>query len=312
MWGYVVFKTTLCPKGRMILTMTNLTRFGYDHFGFLNAHYVDFVANERNRFAFSVSQPTLEISSWCAVGIFPSASPSQVVVEIDADEEDLKHFRVHQQGNTIVIEHTSPSGGGGNVIIGDVVMGGGSVRMSGVNISGGNTNMYVNGQHIQVINGRTFVNGVLIDGGQAQKPRREPKIRVYAPQMSNLEASMNGSGVLVSAVPFQLADVEVKGQSTVGLGAYELDFRVKGQGDSFVIIGGGKLELQLSGQGNANIQGTWSEARVSVSGMGNVRSTGNCEGDYRASVSGMGSISHTGEVAGRVKKSVSGMGSINI
>lgn len=290
--------------------MSNLARFAYDHFGYLNFEYSNFQANSRNRFEFVVDRPTLEIQSYCAVGIFPSQSPSQVIVEIDADEEDLKNFQVTQQGNSIVIQQTSASSGG-NVVIGDVVMGGGSVRMSGINI-GGNADIYVNGQRIQVINGRTYVNGVPVDGGQNAEPRREPKIRVYAPQMCDLEASMNGSGVLVSAVLFQSADVEVKGQSTVGIGAYELDFRIKGQGDSFVILGGGKLELQLAGQGNANVQGIWNEARISVSGMGNVRTNGNCRGDYRASVSGMGSIRHNGQIGGRVKKSVSGMGSIHI
>lgn len=285
--------------------MTNFSDHGFDQTLYLSSNFREFNSAKQHRF--NITKPTLNISTFCSVGIFPSSISNEVLVEIDADTEDLENFRVFQEGNTVVIEQINLNNSDGNVIIGN------SVVMSGVTMSGNsNVRMNVNGQDIRVINGKVYVNGVQIDGGQPGKTCREPKIRILTPVESNLDAKIKGSGILASKVPFQSAEVQVQGQADVGLAAYELDLQVQGQGKSYFILGGGKLDIKVSGQGNVYVQGKWSNAKVSLSGMGKISTEGTCTGDYKASVSGMGEVRHSGSVMGRIKESKSGMGSINI
>jgi hypothetical protein len=288
--------------------MTDLTRYGHDFGGFLSNEYQNFQSNAKGRYQFNVASTALEIEVSCSVGIFPSQN-NTVVVEIECDDEDLKNFSVSQQGSSIVM--TQKSSGGGNVFIGDKFSFGGNVTMSGVSMSG-NSTMFVNGKKIEIRNGKTYVNGVCVDGiGNDTTPSKEPRIRIFCPKLASLEAKMDRSANLVSLVPFSDADIDLSGQSSFALAAYNLEVDIRGQGKGFVFGGGGKLEVDLSGQGSVNAIGKYSEARLSVSGMGNITTEGHCAGNYRADVSGMGSITNYGQVDGRVKKSVSGMGRIN-
>lgn len=283
----------------MIALSNSLSRYGHNFNGLVSAEYANF--NSEGSYSFNVQDPTLEIGVSCNIGIFRGQHPTAVVVEIDAEPDDLKTFQVRQHGNSIVIEQTI---GGGNTFIGNVVIGGNG----NIHVGGGNATVVMNGQRIEVRNGVTFINGQRVDGSGG--PSREPRVRILAPIGASLEASLSGSSMLVSSLPFNRAEVEVRGQSTVGLAAGSIEFKVRGQGGSYLIIGGGDLDITVSGQGNANVQGDFASADVSVSGMGTITTNGKCFGNYRASVSGMGSISHNGTVAGRVKKNLSGLGSI--
>ena len=288
--------------------MTDLTRYGHDFGGFLSNEYQNFQSNAKGRYQFNVASPALEIEVSCSVGIFPSQN-NTVVVEIECDDEDLKNFSVSQQDSSVVI--TQKSSGSGNVFIGDKFSFGGNVTMSGVSMSG-NSTMYVNGKKIETRNGKTYVNGVCIDGvGENSTPTKEPRIRVFCPKLASLEAKMDGSANLVSLVPFSDADIDLSGQSSVAIAAYNLEVDMSGQGKGFVLGGGGNLKVDLSGQGSVDAIGKYNDARLSVSGMGSITTEGHCTGNYRAYVSGMGNITNHGQVDGRVKKSVSGMGRIN-
>ncbi|MEI7669636.1 MAG: hypothetical protein WCJ33_06110, partial [Pseudomonadota bacterium] len=195
--------------------MTDLTRYGHDFNGFLTTEYSNFRANSKGSYQFRVDSPTLELEVGCDVGIFPSSSSSEVIVEIDCDDNDLKNFNVSRQGSSVIVKQENS--GGGNIFIGDSISVGGNVTMPGVSISGGgNSTMFVNGKKIEVRGGKTYVNGVCIDGvGGNTAASKEPKIRIYAPQLSSIEAEMNGSTNLASLVPFLNADVKIEGHAKV-------------------------------------------------------------------------------------------------
>ena len=278
-----------------------LVQSGSDPIGYLDKNFRTFNANS-GQYRFKIfDRPTLDVSSLCPVGIFKSPD-GNVYVDIDADAEDLETFDVRQSGNTVIVKQKSNGVSNGNISIGNVSISG-----------GGNSTIHVNGQRIEIRNGRTYVNGVdVTSGGQQGKPTRQPKIRIFTPEFSDLEANMSGEAVLASAVVLNDAEVDVSEQSFVALAVRNLEFDLSGQSASTVIIGGGELNVDLSGQGSVKAQGNFSSVKVDLSGMGSMVTSGTCAGNYKASVSGMGSITHRGEVHGCVKKSMSGMGSINI
>lgn len=279
----------------------------------LDAEFAGFSSS--NTFRYEIAKPNFSLKVACHTAFFPSDRAGSVVVEIDADSDDLKDFLIEKKGDTVTIEQKGSRGNVGNVFIGgggNVVMSGGKYSMSGVQM-GGNSSVYVNGNHIETRNGRTFVNGVEIkQDGSTGKPRKEPRIRVFCPSGSNLEASLEGSCTLASKVPFDDADVEASGSSSVGLAAKTAAIGLSGSGKAYLLMGGGDLDLSVSGSGSIEVQGQFEDAKVDISGMGSVRTIGTCHGSYKASVSGMGSVTHSGSIAGRIKKSVSGMGRINV
>lgn len=278
--------------------MTKFSDYGFDYTRYLNTKLEKF--NSSKQYRFDATNPILNISTSCSVGILPSSTSSEVVVEIDADAKEIDNFRVWQNRNIITVEQTGMNNSGSGISI------------NGVTMSGGNASININGQNIRVVNGRTYVNGVEINGAEQSKSYREPKIRILAPTGSNLDANITGKGILVSKVPLQSAEIELCSSAEVGLAAYNLYCDIQGQGSGYFIAGGGEVNINLSGQGTIKVQGKWSAAKVSLSGMGSIMTEGTCMGDYRANVSGMGTVTHYGRVMGRIKRSLSGMGSINI
>lgn len=103
--------------------------------------------------------------------------------------------------------HLPKDAGGGSVQInsfgGSIVQSSGNVVMSSgrggsfISTGGGDTDMMVNGQRIQVRGGRTYVNGVPVDGGAAgpvTDPPRPVHIRAFLPPGSKLVAdTYNGN-----------------------------------------------------------------------------------------------------------------------
>ncbi len=268
-----------------------LVQSGNDPIGYLAENFRTYQANGSQYFFGISGRPTLDVSLGCPVGIFPSPD-GNVYVDIDANDSDLKNFNVIQHGNTIVVEQ-KPSGAVNNI--------------GGINIVGGSFGNVIIGNRNVINNGQN----VCMDGSTARKTR-QPKVRIFAPEGSDLDANMSGVGVLASAIALNDAEVDVSGQSFVALAARNLYFDLSGQATSTIIIGGGDLNIDASGQGSVNAQGHFNSVKVDLSGMGSLTTSGVCSGNYKASVSGMGSINHNGQINGRVKKSVSGMGSINI
>lgn len=275
-----------------------------DPLNYLIPNFKDFNGKKQGTYEFNVSQPVFEIAVMCSVGIFPSDTNSSIRVEIDADDENLKNFAVSHQEKTIIIEQNVSSNMSNSIFIGN------NMSVSGININIGSIG---DKKDISIVNDRVFINGKEVaESNEDSQKYYEPKIRIFAPYMSNLDAQLKGSAVLASAVPFLEAEVETEGSAKVGFTTYNLDLQISGSGKGIFIIGGGSVKLDISGSGNAQATGNFGDARINISGSGEAITYGNCTGNYRAVVSGIGTITHHGTVGGRIKKSISGMGSISI
>jgi Putative auto-transporter adhesin, head GIN domain len=278
--------------------MSNLSIYCGNFVTFVDS---EFSFNGSNRRSFS-GVNLLDLSVSCHVGVFPSQT-EEVTIEIDA--EDSNDFSVTCEGGSLIVKEVSVDRSG-NMIVSNSS---GVVQINGVNFNTG-------GRSVSMIDGRIFIGGREVNPNDPsqllESPKRQPRIKIFAPHGVSLTAKLNGVSVLASKVVFRKASVTVSGQSTVGLATKSLTLKVAGQGENFAVLKGGDLTASVSGQGSVRVKGEWESTDVSVSGMGKIQTDGVCTGDYDASVSGMGSISHSGDIRGRKHKSFSGMGSISI
>ncbi|MFI5895651.1 hypothetical protein ACIA5D_36705 [Actinoplanes sp. NPDC051513] len=112
----------------------------------------------------------------------------EMLENLSADDEGdyyTLHLPKNETAGSVIV-------GSGNVVVGgsnfsSISVGGGMV-MTG----GGDADMYVNCQRIQVRGGRTYVNGVAVDGGQGgdvTDPPMPVHIRAFLPPGSSLIAN---------------------------------------------------------------------------------------------------------------------------
>jgi hypothetical protein len=270
--------------------MSDLTVYGGNFLNFADSEFSsNFNPNVQKTFN-AVDGLELNVSSH--VGIFPSTS-NTVTIEIDA--EDPNDFSISYEGYTV---NEKSKGGSNNVVI---------------NSWGGGRSVTSFSGNVSIINGRIYQNGVEINPDQpSSPPKRQSRIRVFAPHGVDLSAKLDGVSVLASKVVFRKSNIKVSGSATVGIATKSLKLKLSGQGENFAVLKGGELNVSLSGQGSVKVKGDYESADVTVSGQGNIVTDGNCLGDYEACVSGMGRIVHTGVINGRKRKSVTGMGSISI
>jgi hypothetical protein len=143
--------------------------------------------------------------------------------------EMLDNLRPNDEGDYFTVHLPKSADGGGSVQInsgGGVFVGGSnfsSINVGGgvVMTGGGNADMYVNGQRIQVRGGRTYVNGVAVDGGASGTVTDPPSpvaFRAFLPPGSSLIAdTYNGDvtsrGVGRVRVKTYNGDVEATGLS---------------------------------------------------------------------------------------------------
>lgn len=215
--------------------------------------------------SFTVSEPLIDLSVSCNVAILQGDS-GIVNVQIDGDDVD-KDFAVSQEQQKIKIVQKNQQSGGGNVIIGDMIMGRNVIMSNsgGVSIttSGGTT--YITGG-----SGRVVVNGVEVDtSGKVSggKPYNPPQITLYIPVNSSLDATLSGSSKIGCEVALDDAYISAKGSVTAVLSsAKTLDCQVSGSADVKAKLTGGALTLQCSGSADIDITGKWSSAVVNVSG----------------------------------------------
>lgn len=115
------------------------------------------------------------------VEVYTEANSGSSVEAIDA----LPDVR----GNDLQVHLPEGVGGGGSVVVsdGDIFVGRNSVRVQGRGFSsfmsgvGGDSDMTVNGQRIQIRNGRTWVNGVEVtnQGGGSGGPAGDPPMPIH-------------------------------------------------------------------------------------------------------------------------------------
>lgn len=72
--------------------MIKFSNYGYDYTRYLATELEKF--NSGKQYRFNATNPVLDISTSCLVGILPSSTSSEVIVEIDADAEEIDNFRV--------------------------------------------------------------------------------------------------------------------------------------------------------------------------------------------------------------------------
>lgn len=248
-----------------------------------------------NRFSTSIN-PTLDLKVGCDVAILESASNSEVIVELNGADENLKQFEVYQSNNTIYIQQKNLNNGGINIS----TNGGVSIISSdgNINISGSSGRVFVNGQEID-LNAKTY---------NAEKTR----IKILAPKCSNLDAKLQGNCVLASKIELHSVYLTIQGSSKAAVIAKTLDLQTHGSSEVKAILTGGELEITTHGSSEVEVQGQWSRATINVSGSGDILTRGDCLGDYKVDASGSGRIVHSGSVAGRKRENKSGSAYISI
>jgi hypothetical protein len=285
------------------------------------------------RNSFSASNPTIDIQLACEV-LLTQSNSNTVVVEIDANEEDLAKFQVYQKGDTVYVRQDDyKQSGGGVTIIGDMVMGnisqsvfssgGRNVVISGGNsfISsgrGGNVNIVSGGRSVQINNGRVIVDGQdVTDGGNVQdsKPAyRAPKIRIETPAGSNLVADLAGDSRLSSIV--DLDDVSVSTQHSAvaeisKTNSADIDTS-NGSSVSIAQVNGGSLIINTSNGSEAKVKGTFSSCQAISNNGSSIFTSGTCSGNYNATGNNGSSIRHSGTVSGRIREKANNASSVNI
>ncbi len=263
---------------------------------YLAKHFSNFSCHDAKTFSIT-GTATLDISVSCPVAILPSTD-GKVYVEIDG-AAGLDHFNVSQNGDVITVEQKSADNSSINISIG-----------GGVSASNGSIAVGVLSQGIVINNDFSSGKSTTVIVGNSQP--QQHKIRIFAPEGSNLDANISGEAELASEVPLNDVEVNASGESFVVLTANNFELGSSGESSNDIIVTGGELRVDTSGPCSLEVQGDFSNAHIKTVGAGSIITKGTCTGNYKASVAGVGSITHAGEVHGQVKKSISGMGSISI
>lgn len=158
------------------------------------------------------------------------------------------------------------------------------------------------------------VSGEILKIKYDRMVKRAEPVKVYITMDNLVEASVSGSGSLVSTSKFTgLGDLEVSvsgsGDLKLEVDAEDIDMSVSGSGD--IELGGSAQDLVMSISGSGGIDSRdlmARDCRVSVSGSGNA--TVYVKNALDAKISGSGNVRYKGDVA-KISSRVSGSGHIS-
>jgi len=228
---------------------------------------------------------TVQVDTWNEPGIsFELTGPEDALKDIShSTDAGVLHIRGPRNGGGIMIR-----GGGGQVVIGDMV--------SGINVFGRGGGTYISGSDISTGGGRrrVVVDGQVVSPSSASGEAAEPvRLTVHVPARASIGITDHSDGI------YRLGNI-----------GGTLNARLKGAGS---VTAGTLAALNVDISGAADLEAAWvaEQLRADISGTGSVTVRKGMVEDLRASVSGTGSI-RFGGTAADADLDVSGIGSIRV